>query len=211
MQSCQRAALRTQPAAHITRRSRQSQSPQHHTRAMATTQPARVPAEEAATHLRQMPAPSAARRRGPRRRPRRRGDPSRTRGRAARRRDARSADQLLRLLGELREAAARADAAERRGGDGRSAALRGGARGRRAAREARGRRKCGCMRSSSSGVCASESNLIGFRGTFLDRWLLVRRHRAAATQKPWRRPAEERSATCARSRRPRLGWIDGQH
>ena len=77
---------------------------------MATTQPARVPAEEAATHLRQM--------RGALRRlvgAARVGDPvdeSTHLGHAVELHAgeiARSADQLLRLLGELREAAARAD------------------------------------------------------------------------------------------------------
>ena len=77
---------------------------------MATTQPTRVPAEEAATHLRQM--------RGALRRlvgAARVGDPvdeSTHLGHAVvlhAGEIARAADQLLRLLGELREAASGAD------------------------------------------------------------------------------------------------------
>jgi hypothetical protein len=107
---------------------------------MASTQPTRVPAEEAATHLRQM--------RGALRRlvgAARVGDPVDEATHLEHAVElhageiARSADQLLRLLGELREAAARADVrrsdAEVTDEVRRFEAAR---EGRRAAREARG-------------------------------------------------------------------------
>ena len=107
---------------------------------MASTQPTRVPAEEAATHLRQM--------RGALRRlvgAARIGEPVDEATHLEHAVElhageiARSADRLLRLLGELREAAARADV--RRSDADVTAEVRGfeAARSkRRAAREARG-------------------------------------------------------------------------